>query len=184
MKLKSGLILTELLFTMLLFLFVVYSYLMGGFIPDDVLFSFVLFPLSILATVLMLSYYISIRFGKSIFAYGIVLGLAISLIVIAIRLIPPLLTLGLAVYLINRMMLITEVKRLKDISAKLFADHLVSLEIASLIIIMVAKDFQVIFGESRVSPMLFMVILVWFMYNMLYNAKMLLDIFQKWSRSE
>ncbi len=148
------------------------------------LISFVVFPLSILATLLMFTYYICIRFGKSIVTYAVIMGFSISLIIIAVRLIPPLLTLGITLYLLNRLLIITSVSKIKDLDAKLVADHLVSFEIASLIALLVAAEFGSIFTDLKVSYLLLLIIIVWYIYNIIYNLKALSVTFGKWSRSE
>lgn len=184
LKLKDALVALELAFSGWLLLFVLKGYFSKTPIPKEEFIAFILFPCSILATVIMFSYYISIKFGKSIAAYGLVLGLAISLAVFAVRLMPPLLTLGLALYLLNRFMVLTEAKEIRQLKAEFLADHLVSFQIAALILLVIAKDYVEIFESSRVSPILLAVVIIWYLFTIFYNAKELMAAYRKWSRSE
>ena len=142
------------------------------------------YPLSVLAMVLAFSYYVSVKFGKSIIAYGVVLGLAISLLIFAARMLPPLLSLGLSLYLINRLLVVAELKEMKQMSANFVADHIVSFQIASLILIAMTREYALIFEKGTVSSVMLVIIISWYLFTAFYDAKTLAGSFIKWSRSE
>jgi hypothetical protein len=184
MKLRNALVGVELLFTLGLLLYVLGKYFSGSALPGDVFLTFVFFPFSILASVVLFSYYVSIKFGKSIVAYGVLLGLGISLGIFAVKVIPPLMTLGISIYLINRMIILVGLKEIKQLSADFVAEHLVSFQVAALVLLLVAKEYVGILEGAQASPMLLVVIMVWYLFTVIYNARALFTAFRKWSRSE
>ncbi|MFH1470349.1 MAG: hypothetical protein ABIF01_01230 [Candidatus Micrarchaeota archaeon] len=184
MKLSTALLALELVFTAGLLGFVLFNYVSGTPISNDVFLAFVFYPLAILGTVVALSFFISVRFGNSIFAYGVVLGLGISLSIFAFKSMPALLSLGLAMYIINRMLVIISLKDVRKMPASLLADHLVSFQVASLIILAATREYWSILERAEASPVLLIIIIVWYLFTLFYEIKTLLQNFSKWSRSE
>ncbi len=186
MRLKTALLALELIYTVGLLAFVMIGYLTASPLGKELFLTFVFYPLSILAAVIMFSYYVSVKFGKSIFAYGIVLGLAISLSIFAVRAMPPVLTLGVALYLINRLTVIVDAKEIKQISAAFLADHLISFQIGSLLVVTVAarNEYWSILEKATTSSLLLVIIVVWYLFTIFYESKELYRAFRRWSRSE
>ncbi|MFH0817260.1 MAG: hypothetical protein V1909_01365 [Candidatus Micrarchaeota archaeon] len=184
MRLKTALLATELVFTVGMLFFTLIRYVTGAPVPKEIFVPFVFYPLSILATVVALSYYVSVKFGKSIIAYGIVLGLGVSLSIFAVRVLPPILTLGLALYIINRMLIMMEYKEIKQVSADLLAENLISFQIASLVVLALTQEYVSILDKGVVSPILFAIIISWYLFTLINEMRSLANIFRKWSRSE
>ncbi len=184
MRLRTAFIILELLFAAGLLVFVLNDYIARTPVPGDVFLTFVFFPFSVLLTVMLFSYYISIRFGKSIVAYGLVLGLALSLAFFAVTMIPPLLSLGLALYLMNRLLILLGIKEIREIGASLVADHMISFQVASLILLAMTREYGRIFEKFEASSLLLLIIIVWYLLTIFYNVKELSAVYRKWSRSE
>ncbi len=184
MRFNSALLALEFAYTAGLLLFITWNYVNGTPIDRDMFFSFVFYPMSVLAMVLVFSYYISVKFGKSIIAYGVVLGLAISLLIFAARVLPPVLTLGLAIFLINRLVAIASVQDIKQLGASFVADHLVSFQIASLILLAMTREYSSIFEKGTVSAVMLVIIISWYLFTLFYDSRALSRSFINWSRSE
>ena len=184
MKLRHALVALELLFTAGLLAFALDSYFSGTALPKGYFLAFIFYPFSAFAALLMFAYYVSVRFGHNIITYGFFLGLAIGAGIVVARSVPPILTLGLAIYLAPRLAVLFGVKEIGQLRANVVSGDIVSLQLASLAALAVLKEYQAVLGGSAASSLLFGVTIVWYMFNILNDAGTLAGAFGRWSRSE